>query len=191
MKRIILTVIFSLVTAVAVLQSGCVMNSGGQAPLESLAPELNAAATNALQQLYASQPAAKALGSKARAILIFPDILKGGFMVGAETGNGVLRQNGRTTGYYNISAASYGFQAGLQTFGYALFLMNDSAMAYLHNTGGWQIGVGPSVVVVDQGMAKTMTTTTLTQDVYAFVFNQEGLMAGLGLQGSKITRIGQ
>jgi len=189
MKRIILTVIFGLATAAALLEAGCAMNSG-PAPMESLAPELNAAATNALQQLYATQPAAKALGQKARAILIFPDILKGGFMIGAETGNGVLRQNGRTTAYYNISAASYGFQAGLQTFGYALFFMNDSALAYLHNTGGWQVGVGPSVVIVDQGMARTMDTTTLTQDVYAYVFNQEGLMAGMGLQGSKITPVG-
>jgi lipid-binding SYLF domain-containing protein len=190
MKTIKLTIILSVANVVALLQSGCAMNSGGVGQ-ESLAPDLHSAATNALQNLYATNPSAKALGRKARAILIFPDILKGGFMVGAETGNGVLRQNGRTTGYYNITAASYGFQAGLQTFGYALFFMNDSSLAYLNNTGGWQVGVGPSVVIVDQGMAKTMDTTTLTQDVYAFVFNQEGLMAGAGLQGSKITRVGQ
>ena len=58
----------------------------------------------------------------------------------------------------------------------------------MHKSDGWEIGVGPSVVVVDQGKAKTMTSTTLRDDVYAFIFGQKGLMAGLGIQGSKITK---
>ena len=110
-------------------------------------------------------------------------------MFGGQIGNGVLRQHGRTVGYYNTVAASYGFQAGLQSFGYVMFLMNDAAVANLHNTGGWEVGVGPSIVVLDSGMASTLTRTTLLSDVYAFVFNQTGLMAGVGLQGSKITEI--
>jgi lipid-binding SYLF domain-containing protein len=68
--------------------------------------------------------------------------------------------------------------------------MNDSAMAYLNNSGGWEVGIGPSIVVVDEGMAKSMSTTTLQKYSYAFVFDQSGLMAGAGLQGSKITRVG-
>ena len=80
-------------------------------------------------------------------------------------------------------------QAGIQTFGYTLFLMTDQAMNYVNSTHGWELGVGPSIVVVDQGMARSMTTTTLQDDVYAFIFDQQGLMAGLGLQGSKIMRI--
>jgi lipid-binding SYLF domain-containing protein len=79
-------------------------------------------------------------------------------------------------------------QAGVQKFGYALFLMNDKALTYLDKSDGWEIGVGPSIVVVDQGKAKTMTSTTLRDDVYAFIFSQKGLMAGLGIQGSKITK---
>ena len=94
-----------------------------------------------MHDLYASNPVAKKLGHKAKAILIFPDILKGGFMFGGQIGNGVLRQHGRTVGYYNTVAASYGFQAGLQRFGYVMFLMNDTAMANLHKTGGWEVGV--------------------------------------------------
>jgi lipid-binding SYLF domain-containing protein len=188
MKKLLPLTILSLGVALVLLLPGCVTNSG-DALSPNTAASLDDAATAALRNLYASNPAAKALGRKARAILIFPDILKGGFMVGAEIGNGVLRENGRTTGYYNITAASYGFQAGIQTFGYALFLMNDSAMDYLGNAGQWEIGVGPSVVILDQGMASSLNTTTLTQDVYTFVFSQAGLMAGAGLQGSKITRI--
>jgi lipid-binding SYLF domain-containing protein len=189
MKLTSITTLLSLGAALAMLASGCVTNPG---PVLTPTDEasMNSAATVALKNLYANNPAAKALGSKARAILIFPDVLKGGFMIGAQLGNGVLRQNGHTAGYYNLVAASYGWQVGLQQFGYALFLMNDSAMAYLNNTGGWEVGVGPSVVVMDEGMSRNMTTTTMQKDVYAFVFNQTGLMAGAGLQGSKITRIG-
>jgi lipid-binding SYLF domain-containing protein len=80
-------------------------------------------------------------------------------------------------------------QAGLQEFGYALVFMTDAALQYLDRSEGFEIGVGPSIVVVDEGVAKTLTTTTAREDVYAFIFGQEGLMAGLGLQGSKITRM--
>ena len=84
---------------------------------------------------------------------------------------------------------SYGFQAGAQTFGYALFFMNESAWRALNSTDGLQVGVGPSVVVLDEGTARSITSATLTSDVYAFVFGQQGLMAGAGLQGTKITRL--
>jgi lipid-binding SYLF domain-containing protein len=188
MKLTNITTFLSLSAALALLASGCVTSPG---PILTPTDEasMNSAATVALKNLYANNPAAKALGNKARAILIFPDVLKGGFMVGAQLGNGVLRQNGQTTGYYNIVAASYGWQVGIQQFGYALFLMNDSAMAYLNNSDGWQVGVGPSIVVMDQGTARSIDTTTVQKDVYAFIFDQTGLMAGAGLQGSKITRI--
>ena len=146
-------------------------------------------ADHALRTLYAIQPKARELGKRATAILVFPKIVKAGLVVGGLSGNGVLRVGGKTTGYYNISAASYGLQAGAQTYSYALFFMTNSALGYLQKSNGWSIGSGPSVVVVDKGMAASMTSTTLTQDVYAFPFGQRGLMAGLGLEGSKITRI--
>ena len=143
----------------------------------------------ALKVLYDTTPAAKTLAPNPKAILVFPSIVKAGFLVGAQYGEGALLVNGRTVGYYNIAAASYGLQAGVQSFGYALFLMTDSAVKYLNTSKGWELGSGPSIVIVDAGKAKTMTTTTLKDDVYAFTFGQQGLMAGLGLQGSKITRI--
>ena len=110
-------------------------------------------------------------------------------MFGGQMGDGVLLKKGRPVGYYNSVAASYGLQAGVQVFGYALFFMNDDALAYLDQSDGWEIGVGPSIVVVDAGMGKSITSTTLTHDVYAFIFDQKGLMVGLGIQGSKITRL--
>ncbi len=143
----------------------------------------------ALRQLYATQRSAKILGSKAKAILVFPTMVKAGFMFGGQIGEGVRFENGKVRGFYNSVAASYGFQAGVQSFGYALFFMNEAAVNQLDDTRGFELGVGPSVVLVDQGIGKSLTTNTITSDTYAFIFDQKGLMAGIGIQGSKITRI--
>jgi lipid-binding SYLF domain-containing protein len=152
------------------------------------AAEISQNAKAALNSLYASNPAARLVGKKAKAVLVFPQIIKGGFMVGAQHGDGALLVNGKTTGYYNTVAASYGFQAGLQKFGYAMFFMNDPALGYLNKSGGWEVGSAPSLVVVDTGMAKSLSTTTLQKGIYVFFFSQKGLMGGLGLQGTKITK---
>ena len=153
------------------------------------AAEIDREATAALDKLYRRVPGAKELAERAKAILVFPSVMKGGLILGGHYGDGALRKDGKTVGYYNTAALSYGLQAGAQTFGYALFFMGDGALAYLDSSSGWEIGAGPEVVVVDEGMAKSVTSSTARDDIYAFIFNQKGLMAGLGLQGSKITRI--
>src|SRR6185369_15528820 len=153
------------------------------------ADEIDDDAAAALRSLYDRTPSARVLGDKAAAILVFPNIVKAGFLVGAQFGEGTLFRGGRKVANYRSVAGSYGFQAGVQTFGYAMFLMTPAAVEYLDKSGGWEVGVGPSVVVLDEGAAKTLTTTTMQSDVYAFVFDQKGLMAGAGIQGSKITRI--
>ena len=153
------------------------------------ADELARDANASLQQLYASVPAAKALGSSAQAVLVFPKVTKAGLGVGGQFGEGALIQKGKTVAYYNTTGASVGLQAGAQQFGYAMFFMNANALAQLDKAGGFEVGVGPSVVVMDEGKAKTMTTTTAKDDIYAFIYGQKGLMAGLGIQGNKITKI--
>jgi lipid-binding SYLF domain-containing protein len=176
-------------SAVALLLGGCATSNTGDALAANNEAQLNAAANFALQNLYRTSPTTKELASQAKAILVFPDVLKDGFRFGGELANGVLRQDGRTTGFYNLTASSYGFEAGLQNFGYALFLMNDAVMDYLRQTGGWEIGTGPSVVILDEAMARTVSTTTARDDVYGFVFAQTGPMGGVGLQGAKLTRL--
>ena len=153
------------------------------------AAEIDRDAKKALQDLYAKTPAAKTLGEKAQAILVFPGIVKGGFLVGGQFGEGALIREGKTTGYYNTVQVSYGLQAGLQKYGYALFFMSDEALKWLDKSDGWELGTGPTIVVVDSGMARAMTTTTLQSKIYAFFFDQKGLMGGLGLQGTKVTKI--
>jgi lipid-binding SYLF domain-containing protein len=153
------------------------------------AAEINRDVKIALEKLHAKSSSAKMLGEKAKGILVFPGIIKGGFMVGGQFGEGALLRGGKTVGYYNTISASYGLQIGVQKYGYALFFMSDSAMSWLDKSDGWELGTGPSIVVVDEGVAKSMSSTTLQSDVYAFFFDQKGLMGGLGLQGTKVTKI--
>jgi len=153
------------------------------------AQQINRDSEVALTTLYNSNTAAQSLGHEARGILIFPRIVKAGLMVGGAYGEGELRKQGKPVAYYKSTAASFGMQAGGQSFSYALFLMSDNAVNYLGRSDGWEIGVGPSIVVVDEGLARKMTTTTAREEIYAFIFGQKGLMAGLGLEGTKISKI--
>ena len=153
------------------------------------AAEIDREVTAALGTLYRSNQAARLIGWQARAVLVFPSVGKAGFIIGGEYGNGALRKAGMTSGYYNTAAASLGLQAGIEKFGYALFFMTDTALRSLDKSGGWAIGTGPRVVVVNTGLAKSLTPSTLRDDVYAFIFDQKGLMIGISLQGSKITKI--
>ena len=155
----------------------------------SSASKLDSDGKAALSQLYARVPAAKALGSKASAVLVFPSITKAGLGIGGQYGEGVLLKGGKAAAYYNTTGVSTGLQVGAQKYGYAMFFMNDGALAALDKAEGFEVGVGPSVVVMDEGKAKTTTTTTAKDDIYAFVFGQKGLMAGMGIQGNKITKI--
>jgi len=153
------------------------------------ASEINAKVNVALNNLYKNSPGASTLAKEAKAILAFPDILKAGLIIGGQYGDGALRKNGKTVAYYRSVAASYGLQAGVQSFGYVLFFMDNSSLQYLEKSKGWEIGSGPSVVVLDEGFGKKLSSTTLQKGVYAFIFDQKGLMAGIGIEGSKITKI--
>jgi lipid-binding SYLF domain-containing protein len=143
----------------------------------------------ALVALYAGEPKAAELGKRAKAVLVFPNIVKAGFIVGGENGDGVLFIGEDASSFYRISAASFGYQLGAERFGYALFFITDSSIDHLKKNNGWAVGTGPTLVVMDKGIAKTLNTMTLDKDVYALSFGQHGLMAGAGLQGSKITQI--
>lgn len=181
--------------AKAPLTRRLILAGAGAASLVPLAAHAASAAaidievTAGLQTLFEASPHLRNLLAKSKGVLVFPKITKAGFMIGGMTGDGALRIGGATRGYYNISAASVGIQIGAQTFGYALFMITQSAIDYLDRSEGWQIGGGPSVVALDEAAAGSIDSTTLTQDVYAVSFGQRGLMAGLTLDGSKITRI--
>ena len=156
---------------------------------KTAAAELTRDAQASLKQLNSTAPLARQLGPKAVAILVFPSVKKAGLGIGGQYGEGALLRGGNSTAFYKTTGASFGLQAGGQQYGYAMFFMNERALAQLNAAKGFEVGIGPSVVMVDEGMAKTTTTTTMKDDIYAFVFSQKGLMAGLGIQGNKITKI--
>ncbi|HKA34505.1 MAG TPA: YSC84-related protein [Candidatus Binatia bacterium] len=178
----------NLTVAVAAMAIGLSLLAAGPS-LAASAGQIDREAAQTLNTLYKNNPGAKALGDKAVAVLVFPSIVKGGFIIAGQFGDGALRKNGKTAGYYRSLAASYGFQAGAQSFGYVLFFMDDDSVRYLDRSDGWEVGTGPSLVVLDQGFGKNFSTTTLQKGVYAYIFNQKGLMGGVGIQGTKITRI--
>ncbi|MGL5019081.1 MAG: YSC84-related protein [Luteolibacter sp.] len=154
------------------------------------ASQLTRESRAALSSLYSQNPGARALGRRARAIVVFPSITRAGFVFGGQAGNGTMfRNDGSVVAHFQTTSASWGLQAGIQSFGYALFLMDDDAIRNINRSGGWEVGSSPSLVVVDRGMAGSLSTTSLNRSTYAVFFDQKGLMAGLGLQGSKITRI--
>ena len=175
----------SIVLATASLASASLLNTAGAATAE----DLNAESRQALQVLYKATPFAETISRSAKAVLVFPKIIKAGLVFGGSYGEGVMLSGPNVDGYYNSVTGSWGLQAGAQSYAYAVFLMTDKAIKYVRETKGWEVGVGPTVVLVDQGISKNLSTSTLKDDAYAFVFDQQGLMAGVSIEGTKISLI--
>ena len=153
------------------------------------ASEIDAKADLALKQLLAELTTAQAVSQKAVAVLVFPDIVKAGFGVGGQYGQGALRRNGVTTGYYNITAASFGLQIGAQSYAEIIYFMTEDALKYLDRSKGFELGADANVAVMDKGANVDASTSTIQDPIVAFVVGQKGLMAGATVEGSKITRI--
>ncbi|MGF6487647.1 YSC84-related protein [Pseudomonas frederiksbergensis] len=176
---------FFLSIVLATLASASFLNTASAATAE----DLDVDARQALQTLYKSTPFAESISHNAKAILVFPKIIKAGLVFGGSYGEGVLLKDKKVENYYNSVTGSWGLQAGAQSYGYAVFLMTDKAVDYIRKTKGWEVGVGPTVVMVDEGVAKNLSSTTVKDDAYAFIFDQQGLMAGISIEGTKISLI--
>src|SRR6187401_1936291 len=152
-----------LVAAVVLIQAPALAQDKGK----TAAAELTADSQKALAALTAKVPLAKSLAPKATAILVFAKVKKAGLGIGGQYGEGALLKGGKATAYYKTTGASIGLQAGGQTYGYAMFFMNAKALNEFVSASGFEVGVGPSVVVMDEGKAKTATTNTMKDDIYA------------------------
>ena len=179
---------FSIVLAVMAIAAAAIVVDATSARAERAAT-IEQHSREALALLQKNSEAAKRLAADASGILVFPKIVKGGLIIGGQYGEGALFKKDAVAGYYSTAAASFGLQAGLQTFGYAIYFLDDAALGYLDNSDGWEIGTAPNVVVVDAGAAASLTTTSARGNIYVFFFDQKGLMAGLTIEGSKITII--
>ncbi len=143
----------------------------------------------ALREFSENIGGADELLAKAEGVLVFPRIVKGGFGVGGEYGEGALRMNGKSVAYYSTAAASVGFQIGLQGRRQILVFLDPTALEKFRASDGWEIGVDASVTVITVGVGGAIDTTQINQPVVAFIFDGKGLMYNLSLEGSKITRI--
>lgn len=177
--------LIALTLTVASLFTASAINIASAATAEDLDKD----SRQALVTLGNSNALAKSLAQSAKAVLVFPNIVKAGFVFGGSYGEGVLIESSRTVDYYNSVTGSWGLQVGAQSYGYAIYLMSDKAVSYLKESDGWEIGIGPTVVLVDEGMAKNLSTSSLQDDAYAFIFSQQGLMVGLSIEGTKVSKI--
>lgn len=144
----------------------------------------------ALQSLYGKVATAKALSDKAAGVLVFPNVTRAGFVVGGSGGDGVLYKKGKVIGYYKSAAVEMGLMAGVQSFGYAVFFMTDSALEKFRKTSGaWDMSAQANVVVIDGGGSAESSIETAKPELVGFVFDQKGLMGGVSLGGQKVTKI--
>ena len=173
---------------VALVASLCVLCFTPQSNAAS-GPEIEASVRATLDQFFHEVWSSRDLANKAVAILVFPTIVKAGFGIGGEYGEGALHIRGRTAGYYNIISGSIGFQFGAQARSVIIMFMTEQALASFQRTDGWKVGVDGSVTIIAVGAGGAIDTNSIRSPVIGFIFDQKGLMYNLTLEGSKITRI--
>lgn len=153
------------------------------------AVEIDAKADSTLKMFFEKVGPAKELSAKSKGILVFPDVIKAGFGIGGEYGEGALRINGKTVEYYNTAAASIGLQLGAQEKAVILLFMDGKALDDFRKSDGWEAGVDGSVAVVEWGTGGSIDTTNIKDPIIGFVFGNKGLMFNLTLEGSKMSKI--
>lgn len=182
--------IATLTKFATLLALGLSLAAAASQPVDAAsAVEIDAEVDVALIRLYEEVPAAKDLAKKAKGVLILPKVVKAGFGVGGEYGEGALRIGGRSVGYYNTAAASVGLQIGVQSRAEVLMFMSQEALDRFQSSDGWEVGVDGSVTVVKAGVAGEIDTNTISDPVIGFVFGEQGLMANLSLEGAKFTKL--
>jgi len=142
-----------------------------------------------MQRLYTTARGSRELVAKARGVLVFPQVLAAGLIVGAQYGKGSLRVGGGTVGYYSTTSASIGLQAGAQSKAIIFLFMTQDSLDTFRNRDGWSAGADASVAVLKLGANGAVDTSTATSPVEAFVLTNGGLMAGVSLEGTKVSRL--
>jgi lipid-binding SYLF domain-containing protein len=176
-----------LMRTLAVAALGLMAASCTTTPTERV--DIDARARAALDSLYRATPAAQGLAESSAGVLVFPSVTEGGLIVGAQYGQGVMFKNGRSDGYYNIAGGSLGLQAGAQTFSQAYFFTTPQALTTFEETKGFEVGAGLDLAVADVGASGAISSATLQKPLIVFVWGQQGLMAGVKVEGQKITRL--
>jgi lipid-binding SYLF domain-containing protein len=153
------------------------------------AEEIDRDADKALEVFKESVGGADVFLTQSAGYLVFPRVIKAGFVIGGETGEGALRIGGKTVDYYRTSAGSIGLQAGAQAKSMVIAFMTAESLEKFRNSKGWKVGVDGSVALIDMGGGKAIDTSNIKDPVVGFIFGSKGLMANLSFEGSKISKL--
>lgn len=174
--------LITILTASFICQA--LVNNAAAASAETIDADVNATL-----RVFEDVKGAKRILKKAEGLLVFPSVIKAGFGIGGEYGEGALRVKGKTVGYYNTAAASIGFQIGVQKKSIIIAFLEKEALDRFQSGSGWKVGADISVAVIAVGAGGAIDTTTHNEPIVAFIFDQKGLMYNLTLEGAKITEI--
>jgi lipid-binding SYLF domain-containing protein len=183
-KAILLTTLVAMLAFVA----GCTATTGGNNP-DARRASIDAGVDDALASLFQQVEGSRELTSQARGVLVFPEVLEAGFIFAGSRGQGALRVGGQTSSYHATTSGSFGLQAGAQSTAVFMLFMTEEALRRFQNSNGWTAGVDASVTVLTVGASAQVTTNTAHQPVVGYVLSNRGLMAGISLDGARVTNL--
>ena len=175
--------------AMAVLASGCTTSGPGTGDPAARRTAIDASVDSALSMLYQQEPGSRELVGRAAGVLVFPSVTEAGFIVGASRGTGALRVGGKSVSYHSTSSGSFGLQAGAQSSAVFLLFMTQDALRNFQNSRGWTVGADASVTLLTVGATAQMTTATAQQPIIGYVLSNRGLLAGVRMDGTRITNL--
>jgi lipid-binding SYLF domain-containing protein len=181
--------ILSVLAVFLVLACGCTTTGPSSGDPDTRRRSIDAEVDNALARLYGQVEGSQQLVGRAKGVLVFPSVMEAGFIVGASRGQGALRIGGKTKSYHATTSGSFGLQAGAQSTAVFLLFMTDDALRQFQNSSGWTVGADASVTLISVGASAQVTTATAQQPVIGYVLSNRGLMAGISLDGARITRL--
>jgi lipid-binding SYLF domain-containing protein len=175
--------------ATLVVATGCTTTGPGGGDPAARRQSIDSSVDSALSNLYRQAPGSEQLVRQAKGVLVFPSVLEAGFVFGAWRGDGALRVNGKTVSFHRTTGGSFGLQAGAQSTAVFLLFMTDDALRSFQASRGWTAGVDASVTMINVGASAQVTSATVQQPVIGYVLSNTGLMAGVTVDGSRITRL--
>jgi lipid-binding SYLF domain-containing protein len=184
-----MTLSFSRFVSMALLVCAVAVGSAGVARAGSTAGEIDARVDAALARLKKEVPGSAEVLAKSHGVLVFAEVVKAGFVIAGEGGDGALRIGGKTSAYYSLFSGSVGFQAGGQKRDIIMAFLDANELKKFQDSDGWKVGADGTVTLVDVGASGTIDSATLKKPIVGFIVGQKGLMAGLSLDGSKITKL--
>jgi lipid-binding SYLF domain-containing protein len=177
----------SFTAALLIALAGCMGFSGSAAAAS--AQEIDIKVDGALEEFKKEVTGGAEFLNKSKGYLVFPSVIKAGLVVGGEYGEGALRIGGKSEQYYNIASASVGFQIGAQGYTIVMVFLQDDALKKFRESSGWEAGVDGSVALAKWGAGKDINSQNFKDPIVGFVFSNKGLMAGISIEGSKISKL--